>query len=59
MSSRPDLKVVSVSAPTPRKPPAQPSRTREVVNLAALLFISLVLWAGVIWYCIEMWKARS
>jgi hypothetical protein len=58
MRNRPNLKVVSSNELASDKPPAPLSKAWEITKLTSLLIASLIIWGGVIWYCVIMWKAR-
>lgn len=56
--TQPELKLVS-SKELPANPePKFRSKTSEALKLGGLMVASLIIWAGVIWYLIQMWKAR-
>lgn len=56
--TQPELKLVS-SKELPANPePKFRSKTPEALKLGGLMVVSLIIWAGVIWYLIQMWKAR-
>lgn len=58
MESHPRLKIVASNNVPPDKPQAEPSKMKEIAKLTLLLIVSLIFWAGLIWYCVMMWKAR-
>lgn len=58
MKDHPNLRIVATGNAAPEKRRATPSRAYEIAKLSGLLFASLVLWAGLIWYCVMMWRAR-
>lgn len=52
------LKLVSTKELPANPEPKLRSKTTEALRLSVLLAASLVIWAGVIWYLIMMWRAR-
>ncbi len=57
MESHPQLKIVASNKSPPHKAQAEPSKVKAVLKLSLLLIVSLIIWGGVIWYCVMMWKA--